>query len=59
VLDAQREGIATADVTVTVTAVGVTGFCLEASNANLPGEPLFYDSLRGAPAPTDCSGTSY
>ena len=59
VLDTQREGIATADVTVVVAAVGVTGFCLEATNANIPGEALFYDSLRGAPASVDCSGTAY
>lgn len=59
VLNSQREDIATADVTVAVVAVGLTGFCLEATHANLPGEKLFYDSLRGAPGPGDCSGTSY
>ena len=58
-LDAMRAGVATSGVTVTVVATGITGFCLEATNVNLPGESLFFDSGAGAPSATDCSGTTY
>jgi type IV pilus assembly protein PilA len=59
VMDAQRDNITTQDVTVHVVATGVTGYCLKATNANLPGESLYLDSLAGAPGTTDCSGNSY
>ena len=58
-LDSMRDGVATSGVTVTVAATGITGFCLAATNVNLPGETLYFDSGAGAPSPTDCSGTSY
>ena len=54
-----RGGVATIGVTVTVVATGITGFCLEATNVNLPGESLFFDSGAGAPGTTDCSTMTY
>jgi type IV pilus assembly protein PilA len=58
-LDSMRGSVTTSGVTVTVAATGITGFCLEATNVNLPGESLYFNSAAGAPSSADCSGTPY
>ena len=58
-LQSMRDGVATNGVTVKVAKAGITGFCLEATSVNLPGESLYFDSGAGAPSTTDCSGTTY
>jgi type IV pilus assembly protein PilA len=58
-LNTQRGSGVTADVTLTVAAAGVTGYCLKAFNTNNATDIWYYDSLKGAPSQTDCSGTAY
>jgi type IV pilus assembly protein PilA len=62
-LDTQRGTGQSADVTVTVEAVGVSGYCLMGVHASLDStvatNVFYYDSLTGAPANADCSGIAY
>ncbi len=58
-LDTSRASMATVGVSVVVVAVGTTGYCLEATHADLPGEELFFDSSSGKPAKLDCSSAVY
>lgn len=49
----------TTAVTISVVAQGVTGFCLEATHDELPGESFYWESLAGITTETDCSANPY
>ncbi len=62
-LDGQRGTGQTADVTVTVEAAGISGYCLmgvhSALDSTVAANVFYYDSLVGAPTNTDCSAVAY
>jgi len=58
-LAAWRGANVTGEVTVSVVANGVTGFCLEATHVAIPGESVFWESLAGITTEVDCSANPY
>ena len=59
ILVVNRGNSVTSEVTVTVAAVGTTGFCLKAQHLMIPGEPWYFDSNRETPSTVSCAGSSY